>query len=561
MKKAFIILSAAILAFATACHSPEFVESTANRQGLTSLTAIFTFGPYVDQEMAKLTITDEEETNLVIPIPYYYPETSDDETSAYVTKVRIKAELQPNWKISPALTVLDLTEDNWFKLTNPQGVETKICITGERVKSSACEITSFVLDSPVVSGVIDKENKIITLPTKDDVTSCTATVQISSHATISPDPTEARDYTNGVEFTVTAHDGTTCTYTVQTGDPEKIDSGINTASIEKLFNIDPVTRLALPDYSTSTPVSLAYSGGVLAICTGSGSPMTVNGLNGSKIGTMTLGSAVAGAITNDAAENILITNIAAGSETVNLYKSASTTATPELFYSFANPADCPVGNKMKVFGDLGGSAVIVMPCAGIDGVTTSSKVVYVTVENGAATGASVCDMTATGMAWGSAPTNIAGVIPASAAPATDGWLLNYYEGGSQTCDQLQYINGAATSATGLFTYNGDSAWGYDANCLDSKEFNGVRYAALLIASHFPAWGMGPQLYFYDITTPSAPSEVFKNTSIGWYQTGSYAGATGDVILAPSADGFKIYVYYYDGNSQAVGGYVGDCIKR
>ena len=39
------------------------------------------------------------------------------------------------------------------------------------------------------------------------------------------------------------------------------------------------------------------------------------------------------------------------------------------------------------------------------------------------------------------------------------------------------------------------------------------------------------------------------------------GASGDVVIAPSADGYKMYVYYYDHNAQDVGAYVVDCIKR
>lgn len=562
MKKTFIILTTALLTLASACHSPEFVETTADRQGLTSLTAIFTFGPFVDQEMAKLTITDAQETNLVIPVPYYYPETSDDETAAYLTKVRVKAELQPNWKISPSLTLLDLTEENWFTLTNPAGETKKICITADRVKSSACEIVSFTVDSPVISGVIDKVNKEIILPTTDDVTNCTATVQISSHASISPDPSEARDYSQGVTFTVTAHDGVTkAEYLVKVGAPEKIESGINLTSVEQLFNFDPVSRLGLPAYNESSIASLAYSGGVLCVCTGSGTPMTINALNGAKIGTMNIGNATVNAITNDAAEHILMTNVAAGGETVNLYVSASSTATPALLTSFTNPSDCPVGNKVKVFGDLYGYAVIVLPSEGIDGVTSTSKVVYVKVENGNAANPVVVDMSAAGLAWGSAPTNVAGVAPASLDPANDGWFLDYYEGGTgHNLDVLEYVSGDGSATTGLFDYGGN-AWGLDANCLDSKQFNGVNYAALFIISHFPHWGIGPQLYIYDITTPSAPTKLFSDTNLSWYQLGDAGTVTGDVVMAPSADGYKLYVYYYDVNSQVIGGYVGDCIKR
>ena len=51
-----------------------------------------------------------------------------------------------------------------------------------------------------------------------------------------------------------------------------------------------------------------------------------------------------------------------------------------------------------------------------------------------------------------------------------------------------------------------------------------------------------------------------NNAITWYQSASYSVASGDVVIAPSADGFKLYIYYYDHNSQVFGAYVADCIK-
>ena len=72
MKKHLYILLAALVALAS-CHKPEYVEPTAERQGLTSLTAILVDGPYAGQELAKLTVTDPDATLLEIPIPFYYP--------------------------------------------------------------------------------------------------------------------------------------------------------------------------------------------------------------------------------------------------------------------------------------------------------------------------------------------------------------------------------------------------------------------------------------------------------------------------------------------------------
>ena len=60
--------------------------------------------------------------------------------------------------------------------------------------------------------------------------------------------------------------------------------------------------------------------------------------------------------------------------------------------------------------------------------------------------------------------------------------------------------------------------------------------------------------------PSAEDVELANNAITWYQSASYSVASGDVVIAPSADGFKLYIYYYDHNSQVFGAYVADCIK-
>ena len=110
----------------SACHEPEYVLPTADRQGLSSLTAIFTSGPFVDQEMAKLSISEDETSDrYVIQVPWYYPETSDDETAQYMSKVRVRAELQPNCNIEPGLGILDLTQENYFTYTMPRACSAK----------------------------------------------------------------------------------------------------------------------------------------------------------------------------------------------------------------------------------------------------------------------------------------------------------------------------------------------------------------------------------------------------------------------------------------------------
>lgn len=564
MKKLYIVIGVLCLVALQSCHKPEYIEPTAERQGLTSLTAIFTFGPYVNQEMARLSISDDTQERYVIPVPFYFPETSDDETTPYMIKVRVQAELQPNYTISPPLTLLDLTEENWFTYTDPHGVSRNICITGERVKSSACEVISFSLDSPAVGGVVDKAAHHVLLPTKDDVTASTATVQVSAHATISPDPKQPRDYSKPVKFTVTADDGhTTAEYLVEVGDPEKLESGIDANSVERLFNFDPVSRLGLPAYNQACYPSLAVSSGRLIFCYGNGTaPMVLNGKDGTKVGTMKLGSAKADVITSDEAEHILIANYAEGGEsagTVNVYVSDGPSDTPVLLCSFTNPSICPIGHRMKVIGNVKSDAIITFTAEGIDGVTESSDAVYVTIKDGAMDSVNMTSFDGLGYGgWGSAPVNVATVVPVSLNPQ-DGWLVDWY-GSNADADGnylLHYVNGSGSDT--IIARLGD--WASNVNCLDTKQFNSCRYAAVFSVSHFPCWGISPGIYFYEINDPSSPSLMFSNSAIGWYQQGDYCYAAGDVVLAPSADGYYLYLYYYDQNSQAIGGYVVDCIKR
>lgn len=57
--------------------------------------------------------------------------------------------------------------------------------------------------------------------------------------------------------------------------------------------------------------------------------------------------------------------------------------------------------------------------------------------------------------------------------------------------------------------------------------------------------------------------MLANDSISIFQKGATdpeVGAAGDVVLVPSADGYRLYVYYYDHHTQALGAYVADCFE-
>ena len=181
MKKIVLLMIAALTLLAS-CQKPEFVEPTADRQGITSLTAYFTSGAFVDQEMAKLEISDPNLDRYVIPVPWFFPEESDDVTTIHMTKVRVRAELANDCKLSPAITILDLTQENHFTYTNAQGESRDIIITGKRTKSNNGKVMTFSLMEPYkVEGFVNEETKEIYLFTTDDLTGFSASATVNAH--------------------------------------------------------------------------------------------------------------------------------------------------------------------------------------------------------------------------------------------------------------------------------------------------------------------------------------------------------------------------------------------
>ncbi len=560
MKKS-IFLSVGLALLLASCQDPEYVGIDTSRQGITSLTAIFTDGQYAESEAVTYNISAEDyaKDRFVIPVPWFFPETSDNATEENMKAMKIRAEMNNNFTLTPALGTLDLTIDNWFTLTAPDGSTRQVCITGERTKSAACEMITFNLVEPAVSGVIDNTTNTISLISADDLSACLANFQVSAHATISPDPSVTElNYNEPVELTVTAHNGTDSrTYTVVKSIPGKIGHGFNQESLELLFNIDATNILGIPWEATNAP-SLGAIGNYLVVCMGDGStPFYLNRITGTREGNINLGSAQAASVTSDEGDHLLICNHAEGGQTFNIYTTSSVTDAPTLFTSFTNNSSLPMGYEMKVIGNIETNASIIVTNEGVSGVTNSSSYTRINVVDGVAQAPEVVDIASTGLSWGASPVNATNVVAAS-TNAADGTFLSYYSD-----NFLTYIDGANTVVTQLAGANGN----LNQNNLDSKQFNNARYVALFVVSHFPMWGAGPQLFMYDISDMSqftgdvytSPSLVLKNDAVEWYQTATSSTASGDVLIAPSADGYRIYVYYYDNNCATIGGYVADCI--
>lgn len=559
MKKIYNLIFIVVLALAASCQKPQYVEPTADRQGITSLTAYFTSGKYVDQAIAKLDVTDENMDYYVIEIPWFFPEESEDPTTIYMSSLRIRAELAPNCKIEPALTILDLNLENKFQFTDNKGETRDIIITGKRTKSRKNNLMSFALTEPYrIDGFINDDTNEIYLFTTDDLTGFSAEATACAHATVETTLSVKKDYNNDQEVTVVAQDGKTKrTYTIQKRYPNKIPYGFRSESARQLFNFEPVSRLGFPEYTVTVNPSLAYVGGNLVVCLGNGdTPVYLDGLTGVKTGEINLGSATPAAVTNDEGGNVIITNHAEPQETLEIYKTKSVTEAPVLFHSFVNESDVPVGYNVKIHGNIDTDAVIILTHEGVAGVTETSKYTRVVVSGGAVVSTETVDLAGLGLSWGAAPTNAAKVVPVS-AKSEDGVMLCYY-----SYNTIVYVNGNGAIAATLPVLDEGISSNYNTNVMEAKTYNNASYAIHMVSSHFPMWGCGPHIRVFDISTPGSIKDgmtVLENTAIEWYQTAAQGCAAADVIMAPSTDGFKVYIYYFDHNAGVIGGYVADCI--
>lgn len=560
------IFAAGFLAVAvSSCHKPEYVEPTADREGFTSLSAYFTSGENNNMLLAKLEVTDEmiSEGRLVVPVPYYYPEESDNPTTKYMTSVRMKAELDKNCYISPALTILDLNLENEFTFTDAKGDTWPIIITGQRKKSGTATIVSFALVN-MFDGFINNEERKIYLYTTDDLSGCTAEADVSAHAEIVTDLSQPRDYNKPQTIVIKAHNGNEIEYVTEKAVPSKIRTGFNAESLRQLFNLDPKSRYGLPDYATAgIQPSLAVSGGYLVVCLGDGStPIYIHGTTGVKTGEMNTGSADPRGITSDNAGNILIANSLEGKGKLSFWKSSSVTSTPELFFEYDNEVALPVGVRLKVNGDLNGDAVITLPYGGVEGITTSSQFLLITVKGGKVSETKVVDLSGAGLSWGPFSTGSAGFAPASTDPAGGVFTASY------STVRIDWLDAAFSISKSLPTSDGNS-WLWNTNTLDCRTFNNADYLVMFQMAHFPAWD-GPAIYVYNVTNKASLSGEFTSTSalvasasVESFNATNAAStmSTGDAIMAVSADGFKVFFYYYDQYAGAIGGYTADCIKR
>ncbi|OJV86038.1 MAG: hypothetical protein BGO34_19210 [Bacteroidia bacterium 44-10] len=571
------IVGAMLLLFG--CQTPEdLIPSTANN-GVNSISAFFTDedGNILDENHGKFTATvTEGNYDIVIPVSYYYPESSDNQvTQEMLVNMRVRANLDNNVTISPSLLYLDLStgKKHTFTVVDQMKREHTYTISAQIVKSTACTIEEFSLPELSISGIVNETTKTISLVSAEDLSSLVAEYKLSSHATISPDPsTTTLDYNEDQTFTVTAHDGTSkATYTVKKSMPDKISSGIRPGSAKILFTKKLVAELGAP---IGNHGGIAATQDYIVISTRDNQSIVIHPKTGALLNPLDV-SATGGGLNNmyntaDDGGNVLICNLAQNAGTFKIWRLKPPTGTPELFINWTENTTLAIGRKLSVQGDIDGNAIITAPLV----TGTDSKFARWQVTDGVLKSQSPDIVTVSGLSW---TTNV-DVIYSSATNVNSDYFITRHGnvGGDDglTYSLLNWINGSTNSVRTSLTTANDAWGGFLTNAVDYTVFNNIPY---ILVNYVNAWNWGQSDQVYLVNAGSinefeAPSPYGNNNSIsgalvwmdglsGGYSKYNYAAAgasthngngTGDVAFVQSADGFFLYVYFMFTNGYIVG---------
>jgi hypothetical protein len=555
MKKILsLIIAVAPVLYFSACHKPDQLTPEVSREGINSITATFKDGT------GSFTGYINDTTNeIIIPIPYYYPESSDQEvTDSQLKEMRVKANLDDNVVVSPALLFMDLSKDNMITVTNQKKEQKKYVVKGKITKSSECQITDFRLPSLGISGVINESAKTISLVAIGDIAPALAAVSLSYHATISPDPaTTVLDYNQEVRLTVTANDGATKSiYTVKKTIPDKLPFGIRQGSAKLLFAKQLKADIGIT--ADNLTGGLAVTKDYVILNTRNENSIYLNALTGDKVGEINLGS-VKGNLTNfystaDDDGNILICNLSPNDGSFKVWTLASVNATPSLFLEW-NGGE-PVGRKLSVIGSLNSDAVITAPI-----LAAGEKFARWTVTGGTLQSATPDIITMSGLTNGWS-TNC-DIIYSSPVAGSDYFVASYSD------NTFAWVDGKTNAVKKKL--DGISA-NYIPNAVDYITFNNAGYTTLNWVNSF-TWGAADAVWLLDVSNDanfSGNLETGTCPAVVWECDRDKFGAkavtpvvangngTGDVAFRVSEDGFYLYLYFMFTNGYVVG-YRFDCI--
>lgn len=570
MKKFMKYLAAVVVLGLAGCHQPDAFEHN-SVQPLTSVTARFATGAYKNDVSAVFTTpVAQGQERIVIDIPYFYPESSDNVISD-ISEMRVTASLGVNCKIEPALGTLDLSKENYFTVTDMDGNSQQICITGNIKKSSACLIEEFTLPDLRLSGIIDNDKGEITLITIDELPPVKASYRLSYHASIAPDPAvQALDYNNEPELTVTAYDGVTSKkYKVLKGAPARLPNGMRPGSGTLLWAKQLYGDLGIATVNMTGGIAVTED--YILLNTRAENSVILNRSTGERIGEYTLPADVKASVRNfyntaDRAGNILICNLTTNDG--NIFKiwrvNPDLKSEPQLWLQY-DTGGAAMGRKFSVQGDIDGNAIITAP------IHANSQFVRWQVTNGVIGTPEV--ITATGFSSGTWTSNVDVVSTSDTDPHAN-YFVTYYGSGDHTAVVDGQTNKVISELTDIIGSN------YISNAVDYVTFNDRGYMCFNSVNSFTWGGGGGNFPTTDCCwlldannphdfsgSPNDPSNPIFIMNSGDYMSRTVANGnvangngTGDVALYVSSDGYYMYMYMMITNGWIVG-WQFDCIDK
>lgn len=313
----------------------------------------------------------------------------------------------------------------------------------------------------------------------------------------------------------------------------------------KLWAKNPAADLE--GYDASKKVRLAAYGEYVLVANGA-KVFALNPADGAVAATYELPAPVDCFCTDDAG-NIIVATEATYGGTMNIYTVADpTNPTPELLkdWNTGNYYGTDVGN-LRVKGNIKESAVMTATVSA--GAGGAALMWY--FENGE------CST----WYWTSVPYAADLVAYACTAPAgntiADGLFYIGYNG---TANDLYYVASPTMDGASTWTnsYVTGSSWMENYNCIATAEWNGDKYAAIVMGCHF-AYDAADAVLL-DVNDPAAAKHVYTHhgdydaewewvgesgTNHSWTGLGTYS----DVLLIPTED--ALLMVYVDSNYGAM----------
>lgn len=536
MKKIVATLATltAFLIILSGCQQVEDLTPSLSRYGINSLNASF----YGDESSENNFTSEIDYENGIITVvfPYNYPRTSHNVlTMDALKKVRIEANLDDNVTVSPSLLYMDLTQENFITVTDQTKTKKDYKVMAEIRKSAEARITDFSLNALGISGIVDEENKTISLISIESIGEVLAEVSISHGATIDPDPrTVALNYDEEVTLTVTAQNGIDKTvYTVRKDVPKKVERGMRNGSAKVLWSKKLQSDLGITTLHNTT--SLAVTKDYVVVNTRNEPGMLLDRKTGEKVGTMPNMGSIQGGLTNffataDDGDNILISNLAPNAGNYKVWRFKGVNASPELYIDWTSSPT--LGRKLSIKGDLDGDAIITAALMG-----DARSFARWQVKDGALLSQTpeIVAISGIGGAWW----NNADVVATDPTDLTADYFVSYYA----VPRKFAWVDGKTNTVKAL---GPEISGNWIQNAADYTLFNGNPYAVNMSINSF-TWGSDDKVYLHDASATTTFTEPIWTSPIGTYggkdNGGTNANGTGDAILKVSSDGYYMYLYF------------------